>query len=167
MEKQYKNNMKFMKSTKASLIAALTVALCLLAVRHCSRKNPPIHRRQRVLRLLPVGMKRPDFAKELNLTEDQKPKFEAIMKDSMQKRRDLRADTALTPEDKRTKAKAHSRGNRQAIERIADGGTIRQMGKMAGGMRRNGPPEAAPALRLLLRNRRKTNLGDALTEGRP
>ncbi len=49
---------------------------------------------------------RHDIAKELNLTDDQKPKFQEIMKGAMEKRKALREDTSLTPEDKKAKAKA-------------------------------------------------------------
>ena len=49
---------------------------------------------------------RPDFAKELNLTDDQKPKVKAIMDAQMQKMHDLREDDSLSQDDKRTKMKA-------------------------------------------------------------
>ena len=53
------------------------------------------------------GMKgRANIAKQLDLTEDQKPKVEAIMKGAMEKGRALREDTSLTPEEKKAKAKA-------------------------------------------------------------
>lgn len=52
------------------------------------------------------GMKgRPDIAKELNLTDDQKPKVKAIMDAQMQKMRDLREDDSLSKDDKRAKMK--------------------------------------------------------------
>jgi protein CpxP len=49
---------------------------------------------------------RPDFAKELNLTDDQKPKVKAIMDAQMQKMRDVRGDDSLSQDDKRAKMKA-------------------------------------------------------------
>ena len=52
------------------------------------------------------GRGHPDFAKELNLTDDQKTKFKSIMQDAMTKQQALRADTSLSQEDKRAKAKA-------------------------------------------------------------
>ena len=53
------------------------------------------------------GMKgRPDIAKQLDLTDDQKPKVQAIMKATMEKRKALREDTSMTQEEKRDKGKA-------------------------------------------------------------
>ncbi len=53
------------------------------------------------------GMKaRGDIAKQLDLTPEQKPKVEAIMKSTMEKRKELREDTSLTQEEKRDKGKA-------------------------------------------------------------
>ena len=49
---------------------------------------------------------RPDFAKELNLTDDQKPKVKAIMDAQMQKMREVRGDDSLSQDDKRAKMKA-------------------------------------------------------------
>ncbi len=53
------------------------------------------------------GMKgRPNIMKALDLTDDQKPKVEAIMKGAMEKRKALRDDDSLTPEEKKDKNKA-------------------------------------------------------------
>ena len=55
------------------------------------------------------GMRgRPNFdqiAKQLDLTDDQKPKVKAVLDEQQQKMNDLRKDTATAPEDKRAKAK--------------------------------------------------------------
>jgi Spy/CpxP family protein refolding chaperone len=88
-----------MKSTKTLLIAALAAGALLAgssALRAQESTNTP-----------PPAMKggRHDIAKELNLTDDQKPKFQEIMKSSREKMKDLREDTSLTPEDKKAKAK--------------------------------------------------------------
>jgi protein CpxP len=48
---------------------------------------------------------RPDFAKELNLTEDQKPKAKPIFDEMQQKMTALRQDTALSQEDRTAKRK--------------------------------------------------------------
>ena len=45
------------------------------------------------------------MAEQLNLTEDQKPKVQSIMKAQMDKMRGLRQDTSLTPEDRKAKMK--------------------------------------------------------------
>ena len=68
-----------------------------------------------------------DIAKQLNLTDEQKPKYDAIMKGAADKGRTLREDTSLTPEEKKAKAKAIREGNGHANERRFDAGTIRQV----------------------------------------
>jgi protein CpxP len=91
--------MKSMKSTKTLLIAALAAGALLagsssLLAQESTNTPPP-------------GMKggRHDIAKELNLTDDQKPKFQEIMKSSREKMKDLREDTSLSSEEKKAKAK--------------------------------------------------------------
>ena len=49
---------------------------------------------------------RSNLAKELNLTEDQKPKFQEIIKARGRKRKALREDASLTPEERKAKVKA-------------------------------------------------------------
>jgi Spy/CpxP family protein refolding chaperone len=87
-----------MKSTKTLLIAALTAGTLLAnssALRAQNATNPP-----------PVHEHGPKGAiQALNLTDDQKPKFQAIMKDLTEKRKALREDTSLTSEEKKAKAK--------------------------------------------------------------
>jgi Spy/CpxP family protein refolding chaperone len=46
------------------------------------------------------------LAKELNLTEDQKTQVTAVLKKQAEKVRALRADTSLTPQQRREKARA-------------------------------------------------------------
>lgn len=43
--------------------------------------------------------------KQLDLTDDQKPKVKAILSDMQQKMKDLREDTSLSPTDRRAKMK--------------------------------------------------------------
>jgi len=93
-----------MKSTKTRLIAALAAGALFAAgsslLAQDSTNTPPAGENG-------SGMKggHHDIAKELNLTDDQKPKFEEITKGAMEKRKALRDDTSLTPEDKKAKAK--------------------------------------------------------------
>ena len=47
-----------------------------------------------------------DTAKELNLTDEQKEKLQTIIRGQMEKLRDLRQDTSLSPEDKKEKLQA-------------------------------------------------------------
>ena len=93
-----------MKSTKTLLIAALAAGALLAgssALRAQDATNtPPAGEHS-------PGMKsHPDLAKQLDLTDAQKPKVEAIRKNATEKGRALREDTSLTPEEKRAKAKA-------------------------------------------------------------
>ena len=83
---------------------------------------------------------RPDFAKALDLTDDQKPKFEAIMTGSMEKMRALRQDTSLTPEDRRAKAKTIQDDRNTQVKALLTPEQYAKYEKMAQGMRRNGPP---------------------------
>jgi periplasmic protein CpxP/Spy len=88
-----------MKSTKTLLIAALTAGTLLVnssALRAQDATNmPPVHKMK----------ERQGAIQALNLTDDQKPKFQAIMKDAAEKRKALREDTSSTPEEKKAKAK--------------------------------------------------------------
>ena len=45
------------------------------------------------------------IVQQLGLTDEQKPKFKAVMEDTMQKMRALRTDTSVAQEEKRAKAK--------------------------------------------------------------
>jgi periplasmic protein CpxP/Spy len=93
-----------MKSTKTMLIAALAAGALLTgssALRAQDATNTPPAGEHG------PGMKgRPDLVKQLDLTDAQKPKVEAIRKSAMEKGRALREDTSLTPEEKKAKAKA-------------------------------------------------------------
>ena len=94
-----------MKSTKTMIVAALAAGALLAGssslLAQDSTNTPPAGQHGH-------GMKggRPDFAKELNLTDDQKPKYQKIMKGDLDKRKALHADTSLTMQDKKDKAKA-------------------------------------------------------------
>lgn len=57
-----------------------------------------------------------DLVKTLNLTDEQKPKFQEIMKNSMQQRKGLREDASLSSEDRRTKMQAIKRETDQKLK---------------------------------------------------
>jgi Spy/CpxP family protein refolding chaperone len=98
-----------MKSTKTMLVAALAVGALLggsSALRAQSATNTPPTNVQPGNEHGP-GMKgRQNLAKQLNLTDDQKPKVDAIMKGAMEKRKALHEDTSLTQEERTAKGKA-------------------------------------------------------------
>ena len=88
------------------------------------------------------GMRnRPDFAKELNLTEDQKPKFKEIMTGAQEKRKALRDDTSLSAEDKKAKAKTLQEETSKEMKALLTEEQFTKWQKMAQGMRR--PPGGA------------------------
>ena len=93
-----------MKLTKTITLAAL-VAAGLLAGTALQAQDAPKDKPASA-QTGPGQRGRPDFAKALNLTEDQKPKFKEIMQGTMEKRRALNQDASLTPEEKKAKAKA-------------------------------------------------------------
>ena len=91
----------------------------------------------------PGGMHaRPDFAKELNLTEDQKPKFKEIMQGRMEKMKELRADTTASAEDKKAKGKAIQEDTTKQLKALLTDEQFAKWQKMGQGMHR--PPAGAP-----------------------
>ena len=80
---------------------------------------------------------------QLNLTDEQKPKVQAIMDAQRQKMRDLRQDTSLTPEDRRAKMKALRDDEVTQMKAVLTPEQFDKWQKMPQpGMRdrRNGPP---------------------------
>ena len=92
-----------MKSPKTLLIATLAAGALLASTGALLAQNAPD--------APPAGEKAPgvksrqNMAQALNLTDEQKPKVQEIMKKAMEKRKELRADTSLTPEEKKAKNK--------------------------------------------------------------
>ncbi len=85
---------------------------------------------------------RPDLAKALDLTDDQKPKVAAIQKSAYDKRKALREDTTLTQEDKRAKAKAIQEDTTAQMKAVLTPEQFAKYEKLAPGMRR--PPGGGP-----------------------
>jgi ankyrin repeat protein len=67
----------------------------------------------------------------LNLTEDQKPKFSAIMQDAMEKQKVLRADTSLSREDRRAKGNAIHENTTTRIKALLTGEQFAKWQKMS------------------------------------
>ena len=128
-----------MKSTKIMIIAALAAGALLAGssslLAQDSTNTPPAGQHGH-------GMKggRPDFAKELNLTDDQKPKFQEIMKGEMDKRKALRDDTTLTSEDKRTKMKAIQDDTNTQLKTLLTADQYAKWEEMSKKMHGNRPP---------------------------
>jgi protein CpxP len=138
--------MKFMKSMKTKLIAALAVG-ALLACSSILRADdstntppaaPPPDQHG-------PGMKgRPDFAKELNLTDDQKPKVKAIMDAQMQKMRDLRSDDSLSKDDRRAKMKAVHEDTATQLKAVLTADQFAKWQEMSKHMMHRPPPDGNP-----------------------
>jgi protein CpxP len=126
--------MKSMKSTKTLLIAALAAGALFagsasLLAQESTNTPPP-------------GMKggRHDFAKELNLTDDQKPKFQEIMKGALDKRKALREDTSLTSEEKKAKAKEIQEDTSTQMKALLTPEQFTKWQELSKHMRGNRPP---------------------------
>jgi Spy/CpxP family protein refolding chaperone len=125
-----------MKSTKIMLIAALTAGALIIGSSSL--------RAQDATNMPPPTMKgRPNFAKSLDLTEDQKPKFDAITKAALEKRKALREDDSLTKEEKKAKAKAIQEDTATQLKALL---TPEQFAKWQAMTKRvHGAPPSAPA----------------------
>ena len=132
-----------MKSTKTMLIAALATGAMLAcgslraADTNTPAGGPPAGERG-------PGMRgaRPDLAKALDLTAEQKPKVDAIQKGANEKRKALREDTALSQEDRRAKIKAIQEDTTTQMKAVLTPEQFAKYEKLAQGMRR--PPGGGP-----------------------
>ncbi|HEY2328212.1 MAG TPA: hypothetical protein VGI63_00165 [Verrucomicrobiae bacterium] len=130
-----------MKLTKTLALAAL-VAGSLFAGSTLQAQNstntPPAG--------TPPGMRaRPNFeqlSKQLELTDDQKPKVKAVTDDMMQKMRDLRQETSLSQEDRRAKVKEIRDASNAKLKEILTADQYAKWQKMGAGNRR--PPGGQP-----------------------
>jgi Spy/CpxP family protein refolding chaperone len=130
-----------MKSTKTILVAALAAGALLagnLAARAQDSTNTP-----------PPGMhghgpSPEQINKDLNLTDDQKPKVKAVMDEQMQKMRDLRQSDdfkSLSREDKMAKMKAIHEDAATKLKTILTPDQFAKWQKMGPGMRPPGGPK--------------------------
>jgi Spy/CpxP family protein refolding chaperone len=137
-----------MKANKTMLIAALAAGSLLVwspALRAGDTNTPPSTppagappAGQR-----PPGMRGGPNLDQLNLTDDQKPKVQAIMDADIQKRRELRQDTSLTREDFVAKQKAIHEDTTTQMKAVLTPEQFekwQKMPQMGGRGRRNGPP---------------------------
>lgn len=124
-----------MKSTKTLLIAALAAGALLAGsaslLAQDSTTNTP-----------PPGLKggRHDLAKELNLTDTQKPKFQEITKSSHEKLKALHDDTSLTKEEKKDKAKAIQEDTATQMKVLLTAEQFAKWQELTKKMRGNRPP---------------------------
>jgi Spy/CpxP family protein refolding chaperone len=137
-----------MKSTKTLLIAALAAGAWLAGSSALLAQDapatpppggPPAGEHA-------PGMKsgRPDFAKDLDLTDAQKPKFKEIMKGAQEKRKALHDDTALTAEEKKAKGKAIQEEVNAQMKALLTPEQFAKWQEMAKHMRGGRPPGGGP-----------------------
>ena len=89
---------------------------------------------------------RPNFeqiAKQLELTDDQKPKVKAVLDEQQQKIADLRKDTSLAPEDRRAKVKEIRDASTAKLKDILTAEQLAKCQKLGSGNRR--PPGGSGA----------------------
>ena len=84
------------------------------------------------------------IAKQLELTDDQKPKVKPIIEDMQQKQRDLRADTTVAQADKRAKSKEIRDAATAQLKPILTPEQFTKWSSMGPGQRQR-PPAAPPA----------------------
>ena len=65
-----------------------------------------------------VGERVETLSKQLNLTDDQKPKVRALFEDQQKQGQELRQDTSLSREDRMEKMRAINQSTRKQIEKI-------------------------------------------------
>ncbi len=132
-----------MKVTKPMIIAALIAGNLLawnLALRAADTNTPPS---TPPAGGPPAGHRGPGVGgiEQLNLTADQKPKFQAIMDAQGQKMRALHADTSLSQEDRRAKMQSIHQDTTTQLKAILTADQFDKWQKMTQrGRRPGGPP---------------------------
>jgi Spy/CpxP family protein refolding chaperone len=91
----------------------------------------------------PRGLNINALAKQLDLTDDQKPKVKTVLDEQMQKQRDLRTDTTLSAEDKKAKLKELRDGTDAKLKDILTPDQFTKWQKF-GATHRRPMPMAAP-----------------------
>jgi Spy/CpxP family protein refolding chaperone len=97
-----------MKLTKTFALAALVAGSLLAgntALQAQDNTNTPPASAPPASGMKGRGLNFDAISKQLELTDDQKPKVKTVIDDLTQKQRDLRADTTVAMADKRAKAK--------------------------------------------------------------
>ena len=133
-----------MKATKFSVMAviALGSVMALAPMTRAQEKKdddakPKAPQRERTAR--PQDrLKR--IAEELKLTDEQKPKFEAAMKEQTEKLQELRQNTALSAEERRTKVRELRQDLAAKMKKILDADQFEKWEKtQQAGPRTRGP----------------------------
>jgi hypothetical protein len=130
-----------MKSTKTMIVAALAAGAllaCSSSLRAQDATNTP------PAAVPGSGYKgHPNIARELNLTDDQKPKFREIMKNALEQRKALREDTSLTPEDRMAKLKQIQEDTATQLQALLTPDQLAKWQELVKKMHHYGPPPTA------------------------
>ncbi|HEY4417118.1 MAG TPA: hypothetical protein VGO57_15625 [Verrucomicrobiae bacterium] len=89
------------------------------------------------------GMNVDFLAKQLSLTDAEKPKVKALLDDQMEKQRDLRKDTSLSKEDKKAKLKEIREATNTKMKDILTPDQFTKWQKFSGGAHRPMPGAAS------------------------
>jgi Spy/CpxP family protein refolding chaperone len=130
-----------MKTNKLILLTALALG-CLIAVNAGAQDKPNRPPGERPAQGGPngeAGPRRGNLAEQLNLTAEQKPKVEAIMKSAGEKRKALKDDTSLTPEQRREKMQAIQADTKAKLKEVLTPEQLTKFEEMAKNRRGGGP----------------------------
>ncbi len=113
-------NTNFMKITIQTLIvlAAVVGTLSLQPLARAAESTAPARPGAGGDRLAALRERMQDTAKELDLTPEQKEKLQTILRDQMEKLRDLRQDTSLSQQEKREKFQAAREGITAEVKKV-------------------------------------------------
>jgi Spy/CpxP family protein refolding chaperone len=101
------NQREFMKLSKTSLaVATVSALLAISSQSQAQNTNHPARPRPAAGVNRSVDFQMDRLSEALTLTAEQKPKVKAILDEQMKKTRELRTDSASTPEDRRSKMQA-------------------------------------------------------------
>jgi protein CpxP len=106
---------KNMKTNKLAVLMAFALGVLAVAANAQDKpanENRPARNREQ------VRERGSEIARELNLSPEQKSKFEAVMREAAEKRKALREDTNLTPEQRREKMKSIAEESRTKLKEI-------------------------------------------------
>ena len=144
-----------MKATKFSMMAVLTLGsvMALAPFARAEEKKdddakPKAPARERAARPQDRAKR---IAEELKLTDEQKPKFEAAMKEQTAKMQEVRQDTNLSQQEKRTKFRELRQNLTASMKKVLDAEQFEKWEKMQqagargrGGARGERPPGEKP-----------------------
>lgn len=138
--------MKFTKTLALAALAAATLLGGSLQAQDATNAAPaPASPAARSHRLTPE-----QIIKQLGLTDDVAAKFKAAWEDRTSQLKDLRGDSSVSPEDKRTKSKAIMEAFQAKMKEILTPEQQEKLKKLLPGGPRRVPvaPAAAPAAAL-------------------